>query len=217
MTAPLDSASFLDRVERLAAADQDIRLSLDAHGVPEFWHRPPGFSTLVLFIVEQQVSLSSARAVFERIHAATGGVAAAPLLAIDPDRLRQAGLTRQKLRYLLNLAQEVASGALDLDRLSISPDDEVRRRLLALIGVGPWTADVYLLSALRRPDIWPVGDRALQVGAAELLARGDVPTADELESIGERWRPHRSTAARLIWHGYLARRGRAETEVMGLG
>ena len=102
-------------------------------------------------------------------------------------------------------------GTLDLAGLAELPDDEVRRALVALPGIGPWTADVYLLACLGRPDLWPIGDRALQVAAAEALGLAAVPDPTALTVLGERWRPLRSTAARLLWHGYLSRRGRAET------
>lgn len=102
-------------------------------------------------------------------------------------------------------------GSLDLDALEQVDDDEVRSRLTALPGIGRWTADVYLLACLCRPDLWPVGDRALQVAVAEALALEAVPTQPELEPIGDRWRPLRSTAARVLWHGYLGRRNRVET------
>jgi DNA-3-methyladenine glycosylase II len=184
--------------------------------VPDFWRRPASFATLVLLIVEQQVSLASAKAVFDRLAAALGGVTPSSLAAASPDLLGQVGLTRQKQRYVQLLANAVVDGTFDLAALGTLPDSEARDRLLALTGIGPWTADVYLLSALGRPDMWPVGDRALQVGVAEVLGHDVVPTALELEGLGERWRPVRAVAARLVWHAYLARRGRAETEVAGL-
>jgi DNA-3-methyladenine glycosylase II len=135
-----------------------------------------------------------------------------------PDQLRADGVSRQKDRYLRALATAVETGTLDLSRLVDLPDDEVRRELTALPGIGRWTADVYLLACLGRPDLWPVGDRALQVAAAEALGLGAVPGPAALEEVGERWRPHRSTAARLLWHGYLASRGRVETpgDLLGL-
>jgi DNA-3-methyladenine glycosylase II len=170
----------------------------------------------VLFIVEQQVSLASARAVFDRLAEALGGITPATLLAADPEVVGRAGLTRQKRRYIHLLAAAVAEGSLDLAELTERPDDEVRQALLALTGIGPWTADVYLLSALRRPDVWPVGDRALQVGVAEVLELDAVPDPVRLEALGERWRPLRAVAARLVWHAYLCRRGRVETVVAGL-
>jgi len=212
------TAAEFERVARcMAGQDPTLAGLVEKWGIPPFWSRPPGFATLALFIVEQQVSLASAKAVFERVTAAIGGMSPDRVAGIDPDVLGGAGLTRQKQRYLIGLARLVEGGELDLDDLEDQPDDVVRSRLLAVSGVGPWTADVYLLSALRRPDLWPTGDRALQVGVGESLRLDQVPDSRELEGIGERWRPHRSVAARLIWHSYLQRRGRAETEVAGLG
>lgn len=216
MTELLDELSYSEAARELAARDERIEAVLASHGLPPFWHRPPTFATLVLFIVEQQVSLASAKAVFDRMSEALGVVTAATIAWADPGILRSAGLTRQKLRYITGLAGKVIEGELDLDALAADPDEEVRRQLLTLTGVGPWTADVYLLSALRRPDVWPVGDRALQVGVGDLLQLAEPPTERALEAIGEHWRPYRSVAARLVWHDYLQRRGRSETEVAGL-
>lgn len=217
MSTALTGSGFQRAVRRLTREDAALARVVHDHGAPDFWHRPPGFATLALFIVEQQVSLASAKAVFERLLALLGEVTADNLLAAPEEELGRCGLTRQKLRYLRLLSRQVADGALDLDGIASLSDDQARRALLGLTGIGPWTADVYLLSALRRPDIWPVGDRALQVGTGELIGHATVPTPAELNEIGDRWQPWRSVAARLIWHGYLARRGRAETVVAGLG
>jgi DNA-3-methyladenine glycosylase II len=164
-----------------------------------------------LFILEQQVSLASGAAAFKRLRNRLGEVTPAAILEPTDQELRADGFSRQKTRYVRELAQAVLRGDLDLERLSSQEDEEVRRRLIGLVGVGPWTADVYLLSCLRRPDIWPVQDRALQVATFEALGLPEVPQPDSLRNIGERWRPHRSTAARLLWHSYLSRRGRKET------
>ena len=209
----MDQAQFVALVEGLTAADPDLARVVAQHGVPQLWLRPTGFPSLVLFVLEQQVSLASAAAAYRRVLARIGTMAPGPLLATTPGQLREDGVSRQKDRYLRALAEAVQGGSLDLDGLAIAGDDEVRTALMALPGVGAWTADVYLLACLGRPDLWPVGDRALQVAAAEALGLDAVPTPDELAAIGERWRPHRSTAARLLWHGYLARRGRTETPV----
>jgi len=209
--------TFAIASRHLAAADPAFAAVIEERGLPSFWHRPPGFATMCLFILEQQVSLASAKAVFGRVREAIGVITPATMLAAGAELLGRCGVTRQKQRYLLGLAQRVASGQLDLDGLAGDPDDEVRRRLLEITGIGPWTADVYLLSALRRPDLWPVGDRALQVGVGELLKMPSPPTPSEMEAIGARWRPWRSVAARLVWHDYLGRRGRTETDVAGLG
>ena len=216
MSEPLTDETFRTHALELAEHDPALGRVVAEHGLPEFWHRPPGFATLVLFVVEQQVSLASAKAVFDRMHAALGGITPDTLLSVDPELLRATGLTRQKQRYVLLLAAAVDDGSLDLPTLGLMTDDEVRRRLLALTGIGPWTADVYLLSCLRRADMWPVGDRALQVGVGEVLELDETPTPLVLEALGERWRPLRAVAARLVWHDYLCRRGRAETVVAGL-
>lgn len=216
MTSLLTDETFTTAAMALAARDRHLGEVVAEHGVPEFWHRPATFATLALFIVEQQVSLASAQAVFERMVATLGAVTAEAVASASESALGSVGLTRQKLRYLRGLAESTLAGAVDLEALAGEPDDEVRRRLLEVTGIGPWTADVYLLSALRRPDVWPVGDRALQVGVGDRLQLGSPPTPRQLADVGERWRPHRSVAARLIWHDYLRRRGRAETMVRGL-
>jgi DNA-3-methyladenine glycosylase II len=167
----------------------------------------------VLLVVEQQVSLASAKAVFDRMAVLLGGaVTPSAVLSVTPDDLGRVGLTRQKQRYVRLLAEAVAEGRLDLGALAALPDSDARSQLLALTGIGPWTADVYLLSALGRPDMWPVGDRALQVGVGEVLGLASVPTPVELEALGEPWRPVRAVAARLVWHAYLCRRNRHETD-----
>ena len=209
MTMTVDS--FSATVDRLIAEDQDLARLAGEFGVPPFWQRPAGFPSLVLFILEQQVSLASAAAAYRRVNARLGRMVPELLLATTPEELRADGVSRQKDRYLRELAGAVASGALELAALATLDDDGVRSQLTRLLGIGPWTADVYLLACLGRPDLWPVTDRALQVATAEALTLAVVPTSVELELIGERWRPHRSTAARLLWHGYLGRRGRVET------
>ncbi|MDX1449847.1 MAG: DNA-3-methyladenine glycosylase 2 family protein [Acidimicrobiia bacterium] len=203
-----DASDFDSAVDILIGLDTDLRGVVEAFGRPEFWTRPNGFETIVLFVLEQQVSLASAAATLKRLADTIGSVDPNTILETGEARIRSAGVTRQKSGYLIGLAEATARGELDFDRLAALDDDAVRRHLVALRGIGPWTADVYLLSCLRRPDIWPVGDRALQVGVAELLDLADPPSPEMLGQIGDRWRPHRSTAARLVWHRYLSVRGR---------
>jgi len=203
--------AFEAAVTLLSERDQVMAGIVTRHGVPEFWHRPPGFSTLVLFILEQQVSLASAAAAFNKLASRLGKVTPVTILAATDEELRSDGFSRQKSRYVRELASSVLSGDIDLGELHSQEDDQVRGRLISLIGIGPWTADVYLLSCLRRPDVWPVHDRALQVATSEALSLPEVPAPEQLRDIGEGWRPHRSTAARLLWHSYLSRRGRTET------
>lgn len=208
-----DHAQWESHVRGVATLHAHLAAELDEHGVPERWSRPPGFPSLVLLILEQQVSLASAAAAYARVRARAGSMTPAALLATTPEQLREDGVSRQKDRYLRALATAVETGELDLDALSTLPDDEVAARLTALPGIGRWTAEAYLLACLDRPDVWPIGDRALQVAVAERLGLVEVPVGVALEELGEQWRPHRSTAARLLWHGYLSRRGRRETNV----
>ncbi|WP_420113688.1 DNA-3-methyladenine glycosylase family protein [Pseudactinotalea sp.] len=210
MTSPGQAAerAFASSLTRLLGDDERLAGVVADHGAPAFWSRSPGFASLVLLVLEQQVSLASAAATYRALLARIGEMSPTAVLA-HPD-MRADGVSRQKERYLRALAAAVAEGHLDLEALSSVPDDDVRAALMALPGIGRWTADVYLLVCLGRPDLWPVGDRALQVAAAEALGLASVPTATELETLGERWRPHRSTAARVLWHGYLRRRGREQ-------
>ena len=204
------AGDFREALDRLAATDGNLAAALDRFGKPDFWHRQPGFATLVLFILEQQVSLASGAAAFNRLRARVGEVTPTAVLVPTDSELREDGFSRQKARYVRELALAVLDDRIDLVRLKSESDDEVRRQLLGLIGIGPWTADVYLLSCLRRPDIWPVFDRALQVATGEVLGLETVPDPSRLLKLGEHWRPHRSTAARLMWHAYLSKRGRKE-------
>lgn len=207
----LDETSFARTAAELASQDPALAAIVARHGVPAFWAREPGLPTLVLLILEQQVSLASARAAYERLVARLGGLTTAGIVASSDEELRADGFSRQKARYVRALAHAVESGSLDLDAVGALPDDEARSVLVALPGIGPWTAEVYLLSALRRPDAWPTGDIALQEAARRAIGLDARPSPDELARIGEAWRPHRATAARLLWHLYLSepRRGRA--------
>lgn len=207
--ALLDPASLAAAVDGLAARDPAIAAAVGRFGAPPLWPRPAGFETLVRLILEQQVSLDSGAAAFRRLEAAAGSVTPAAVVATGDERLRAAGLTRQKSRYLLALAERVLDGRLDLAALDGLDDEAARGRLTEVPGIGAWTADCYLVFALRRPDAWPVGDIALQAAARELLGLAARPTATELETIGERWRPWRAIAARILWHAYLSARGRA--------
>lgn len=196
-------------VAALAASDEHLARVVATHGQPPTWSRPAELATLVLFILEQQISLDAARAHFRRLTEACGGVLGPDaLLALDDDAMLAAGVSRQKRRYVRALAAAVADGEVDLAALHERDDAEVRRTLTSVTGIGAWTADCYLLFCLDRPDVWPVGDIALQRGAAEVLGRGERLTPSELAAVGDRWRPHRSEAARLLWHHYLVTRGR---------
>ncbi|HEY5650442.1 MAG TPA: DNA-3-methyladenine glycosylase 2 family protein [Acidimicrobiia bacterium] len=202
-------SAFRSSVDRLAASDVHLGRIVDDHGRPQRFSRPASFQTLILLILEQQVSLDSARAAYDRLEQLIPGVEPVALARLSDQQLRDAGFSRQKTRYARELADRILSGRLDPVALTSLRDDEVRVELTAVPGIGPWTADVFLMSSLGRPDVWPIGDRALQVAAAEALGLADSPGPAELDEIGERWRPHRTVAAQILWHGYLSARNRA--------
>jgi DNA-3-methyladenine glycosylase II len=206
----LDEETFALGAELLAGEDEHLAALVDRWGLPEFWHRLPGFQTLVLLVLEQQVSLESGAAMYRRLAGLIGDVTAASVLSAGDEALRSIGVTRQKSGYLLGLATRVAEGSLDLDAMELATVDDARATLLEIKGIGPWTADAYLLSASRRTDMWPVGDRALQVGVGEALGMATIPGEVDLEILADPWRPIRAVAARLIWHAYLSERGRVE-------
>ncbi len=173
------------------------------------WARDGGFPTLVKIILEQQVSLDSAAAAFANLEAAIGAVAPAAFLRLDDAELKKIGFSRQKAGYCRGIASGIIDGSIDLDVLDDMDDRSAHSYLTSIRGIGPWTADVYLLFALRRPDVWPMGDRALVVSMAEHLPLEEVPSYDEAGAIAAAWQPWRSVAARMLWHAYLAKRGRS--------
>ena len=200
----LDAATLRNAVDQLAAIDPDLAGIADRHGPPPLWAREPGFETLVRIILEQQISLASAEAALQRLIGAAGAVQPAAIVTAGEDGLRAAGQTRQKSRYIVGLAHDVLDGRLDLDTVAAADDDDARAQLTSVVGIGRWTADIYLLMALGRPDVWPTGDLALAGSMRRAKGLLALPTGPEQEVIAETWRPWRAVAARLLWHGYLA-------------
>jgi DNA-3-methyladenine glycosylase II len=181
-------------------------------GAPPLWARRPGFGTLVRIVLEQQVSLASARALFHRLHEATGGVTPEAMARLGPPGLRALGFTRQKADYCANLGELVVAGRLDLAAVAKAPTEEGRQMLLDVRGLGPWSVDIYFLMALRRPDVWPSGDLAL-VEAMRRVKRLPVrPNTRAAAQLAAAWMPWRSVAARVLWHYYLSapKPGRAD-------
>jgi DNA-3-methyladenine glycosylase II len=202
----LDEQSLASALTDLAARDADLAAVLAELGPPPLWAREPGFPTLIHIILEQQVSLASARAAFERLQAAVHPLTPESFLLLDDAALRAIGFSHQKVGYARHLAIALVEGRLDLAALAGLDDDAARAALVALKGIGPWTADIYLLMALRRPDVWPGGDLGLQIGMQLVKGLPRRPTGEETAMIAEAWRPWRTVAARLLWHHYLNRR-----------
>jgi DNA-3-methyladenine glycosylase II len=205
---PLTREGLLAAVEHLAAQDADLAGIVARHGPPPLWDREPGFPTLLHIVLEQQVSLASAQAAFDRLRRAADPLTPAGFLALTDAELLAIGFSRQKALYGRALAEAIGSGALDLDALGGLDDESVHRELQAIRGIGPWTSTIYLLMVLGRPDVWPAGDMALAAAVGEVKGLGHRPDTTEMTELGAAWRPWRSVAARLFWHDYLARRGR---------
>jgi DNA-3-methyladenine glycosylase II len=189
---------------QLAERDRDLAAVLERFGPPPMWARKPGFPTLVRIILEQQVSLASARSVFRRLTANVTPFTAGRCIELGETYFRSLGITRQKAAYCLHAARAIAGGQLRLAAVARLRDSAVRAALTQIKGIGPWTADIYLLMALRRADVWPSGDLALVTAARELKKLRGHPTSIAIAEIAEAWRPFRSVAARMLWQYYLA-------------
>lgn len=200
----LDSEVVLKRgLQELAAIDEDLDRIIQEDGVPPLWRRTPDFATLVLIILEQQVSLASARAAYDRLVAHVQTLTPASFLKLDDETLRGVGFSRQKTRYVRGLSESILNGKLDLELLQRQTDEEASRQLIQIKGIGRWTADVYLLMALGRCDIWPVGDLALIKSVMQVKRLPTKPSSDEMEALAMPWRPWRSVAAMALWNHYL--------------
>ncbi len=198
--AALDAALAL-----LQARDPDaVGHMLAVAGRPPLRRREPGFPGLVAIILGQQLSTASAAAIAGRLAKAVDPLTADAILACDEPTLRAAGLSGPKINALRAVARAVADGSLPLDGLDALPAEEAHRALTAVKGVGPWTAHSFLLFCLGHPDAWPAGDLALQEAARLVLKLDARPRTTELDALGERWRPHRGVAARLLWAYYRA-------------
>jgi len=204
----LDERGLARAVRALGRAEPRFAHVVKRHGPPPLWPREPGFETQVLLMLEQQVSLAQARVMYARIISATGTMTPANIAALGEVGLRALGVTRQKSAYLAALARQLEQKSLDLDALGTLPDVDANAALDALHGVGPWTAQCYLLFALRRADVFPASDLALMEAVRDLWKLRARPTPEALARRARAWQPHRAVAARLLWHHYLSERGR---------
>ena len=200
----LNQQSLLEGISYLCKKDSDLEEMIAKYGNPPLWAREPGFPTLIHIILEQQVSLASARAAFTKLMQAAGVLTPERFLSFSDHELRDFGFSRQKAHYGRELSIAIINGNLDLIGLQELEDADAHRALIQIKGIGPWTADIYLLMALLRPDIWPVGDLALVKAVQKIMGLSKKPTLEEWVEIAEPWRPFRSVAARILWHFYLS-------------
>lgn len=205
----LTDRTYHRAIAELTERDTDLATAVSRWGDPPFWTHPPGFAGIVIVILSQQVSLESARATFSNLKNEIDSVNPAKFLPLDDNTLRDIGFSRQKASYVRGVAHQIMAGEFDIEALETMDDDQARMRLMKVKGIGPWTADTYLLFALRRSDAWPSGDLALAKAIQEVSGLITLPGAKEVDSIADQWRPWRAVAARILWHFYLSERGRA--------
>lgn len=202
----LTKTSLGEAAQLLAERDRDLASIFAAHGPPPMWGRPRGFDTLVRIILEQQVSLKSAASMHKRLRSNIAPFRPHRFIELGELHFKSLGVTRQKTAYCLHLAACLMDGSLNLKALPNMKDEQAKAALMQVKGIGSWSADIYLLMAMRRPDIWPSGDLALVAAITQLKNLKKTPTAEQFQSIGDSWRPFRSVAARMLWQYYLAKR-----------
>lgn len=206
MIKRLDETTLREGVKWLSGADPHLAKVVEEYGPPPLWDREPGFRSLLKIILEQQVSLASAQSTYDKLVAKLGTLTPESFLTLDDTELKEAGFSRQKTRYGRILAYSILDGSLDIDGLNDVSDGEVEERLTSFTGIGKWTAGIYLLMVLCRPDVWPRGDLALNKAMMEIKGLEKVPDNDSAEKIAMKWSPWRSVAARILWHHYLSKR-----------
>jgi DNA-3-methyladenine glycosylase II len=192
--------------DRLAKKDAALRNIIREYGYPPLWGRKAVFETLVHIILEQQVSLASARAALNKLKEKIGSVTPAKLLLLTDSELKACYFSRQKAGYVRGLAEALQKRQLRIAALTNLPDEEVRSALTAIKGIGHWTTDVYLMMVLHRPDLFPTGDIALMNSMRYVKKMPDA-SKEQLLAFAEKWRPYRTIAAFLLWHAYIQRKG----------
>jgi DNA-3-methyladenine glycosylase II len=207
-SATLDLETYRQGISELTTRDPDLARLLSVWGDPPFWTHTSGFPGLVISILAQQVSLESADAAFAKLERELTSVSPEGFLSLDDRTLKEVGFSRQKASYVRGIADAILAGDVDLQSLAAMDDDLARRSLMHLKGIGHWTADAYLLFALRRADAWPTGDLALVKAIQEVKRLATTPSREEADAMAKHWMPWRGVAARMLWYHYLCSRGR---------
>lgn len=207
MISRFSSEDFIIICNKLAKKDKELKAIIKKHGHPPMWQRPAIFQTLILTILEQQVSLASAYAAFKKLKQKIGFVTPAKILALSDEELRACYFSRQKIIYARELAKAIQTKQLSLKKIALATDDEIRIELKKIKGIGDWTVDVYLMHALQRTDLFPLGDIALVNSLKEVKNLHPKITKEEMLVIAESWRPYRTIASMILWHAYIQKRG----------
>ncbi|HEY2726567.1 MAG TPA: DNA-3-methyladenine glycosylase 2 family protein [Parafilimonas sp.] len=199
--------NYHDICRVLAEKDEALKSIIDKYGLPPMWTRPAIFQSLILFILEQQVSLASAYAAFKKLKEKIGRVTAKKILTLTDEELRACYFSRQKIVYARALATAIISKQINLKKLGTSTDEEIRTVLKQIKGIGDWTVDVYLMHSLQRTDLFPLGDIALVNSLKEVKQLHPKASKEEMLAIAESWRPYRTIASMILWHAYIQKRG----------
>jgi len=204
MISQFNSTNFKSLCDELSSTDADLKSIIDTHGYPPFWSRSNSFESLVHIILEQQVSLAAANSALNKLKERIQELTPARVLLLTDEEMRACYVSRQKTGYIRYLAEALLSGQINLETFNELPDDDIRAQLTSLKGIGNWTAEVYMISALHRADIFPIGDLAA-VNALKRVKNLPAETAKEdLLAIIDTWQPYRTIAAKILWHYYLS-------------
>lgn len=198
--------NFHSLCDQLSANDTDLKKVIDTYGYPPMWVRENSFATLILIILEQQVSLASAYAAFKKLGEKLKEISPANLLLLSDEELRECYFSRQKIIYARALANAIRNEEVSLQQFEFEKDDTVRNSLKKLKGIGDWTVDIYLIHALRRMDIFPLGDLALVNAMKEIKSLPSTTSKEELLLLSQPWKPYRSIATMILWHHYLQKK-----------
>jgi DNA-3-methyladenine glycosylase II len=204
MIQQFDRSNYQTICDQLASFDPELQKIIDTHGYPPFWSRPNSFESLVHIILEQQVSLASALSALNKLKERVQELTPARILLLTDEEMRACYVSRQKSSYIRYLAETLLSGHLKLEELPHLPNEAIRAQLVALKGIGNWTADVYLMFALQRADIFPIGDLAVVNALKRVKQLPAETTHEEILKITAQWQPFRTLGAMLLWHYYLS-------------
>lgn len=207
------TADLVRGVDHLHAAEPRFKAVSERHGLPPMRLVDPGMASLLRIVTDQLISLQAGAAIWRRIETVLGHISAEAIAARSVDDLKAMGLSTAKARTFLAVAATTLEGRIDPGRLDGMDDGQVIAALTVLPGIGPWTAEIYLLTAMGRVDAWPGGDLALQVGAASLLGLPRRPSTRDMHNLAEAWRPYRAIAARLLWCHYRDLKGLPQSPI----
>ena len=207
MEITFHEVSFKQICNKLSRKDADLKFILKTYGYPPIWTRSNSFATLIHIILEQQVSLASAKAAFDKLKKNFGVITTKKIIALSDDELKACYFSRQKIVYARHLAASMLSRKISLRKFVAMPDNEIRDQLKQIKGIGDWTVDVYLLFVLHRANVFPTGDLAMMNALKEVKKLPRHTSKEEMLKLAEGWQPYRSIATMLLWHYYIQKQG----------